>query len=53
MRVRNRCRSVARWILQGWADEAAAAGDERNHQRNVEQVTRLKAMRYPWEQSAA
>jgi hypothetical protein len=39
--------------VQRWADEAAAAGDEDNHHRNLEQVARLKAMRYPWEQSAA
>ncbi len=39
--------------VQRWAEEAAAAGDERNHRRNLEQVARLKAMRYPWEQTAA
>lgn len=39
--------------VQGWADEAAAAGDERNHRRNLEQVARLKAMPYPWEHTAA
>jgi hypothetical protein len=41
--------------VQRWADAAAAAGEEHNHRRNLEQVARLKAMRYPWEheQSAA
>jgi hypothetical protein len=38
--------------VQSWADEAAACGHERSYRLNLEQVARLKAMRYPWEQSA-
>lgn len=34
---------------QEWADEAAAAGDERSHRRILEHIARLKAMPYPWE----
>ncbi|MDM4722384.1 hypothetical protein QTQ03_23380 [Micromonospora sp. WMMA1363] len=43
------------WIaeVQGWADDAEAAGDEERHRRHVEHVARLKAMPYPWEQSTA
>lgn len=43
------------WIaeVQGWADEAEAAGDVERHRRHVEHVARLKAMPYPWEQSRA
>jgi len=35
---------------QEWADEVAAAGDERSHRRILEYIARLKAMPYPWEQ---
>jgi hypothetical protein len=38
---------------QRWADEAAAAGHEWSHRRNLERVARLKAMRFSWEEPAA
>jgi hypothetical protein len=43
------------WIaeIQGWADEAAAAGDAQRHRRHLDHVQRLKAMPYPWERQPA
>jgi hypothetical protein len=40
------------WIaeVQGWADEAGAAGDVERQHRHLDHVERLKAMPYPWEQ---
>jgi hypothetical protein len=44
-------------IIQGLrdlrADDAAAAGHEWSHRRNLERVARLKAMRFSWEEPAA
>jgi hypothetical protein len=39
------------WIaeVQGWADQAAAAGDTVRQRRHQAHVERLKAMPYPWE----
>ena len=43
------------WIaeVQGWADEAKAAGDVARHRRHLDHVARLKAMPYPWESTQA
>lgn len=38
---------------QRWADEAAAAGDEWGYRLNLEDVARLKAQRFSWEEPAA
>jgi hypothetical protein len=43
------------WIaeVQGWAEDAAAAGDVARVRQHREHVARLKSMTYPWEQPAA
>ena len=43
------------WIaeVQGWADQAAAAGDVERERRHLAHVQRLKEMAYPWERSHA
>lgn len=35
--------------VQGWADEAGAAGRTEQQRRYLAQVDRLRAMPYPWE----
>jgi hypothetical protein len=38
--------------VQRWADEAAVVGDEDRQRRHLAHLERLKAMPYPWQQSA-
>ncbi|UWZ40160.1 hypothetical protein Drose_02420 [Dactylosporangium roseum] len=39
--------------VQGWADEAGAAGDTDRQRRHLAHVARLKAIPYPWEGKAS